>query len=139
MDQDDVGRRVKDEAERMLREGVHRQIHGAYDALGHSLVIPGMEVEHEEGSSDLVFGHCAKCHTELRTFDPTHPAFESFQDQHQGTNWTCDVCNGQFILDSPDSSLSQKGVEINRMFCCPTFVVCNWKACAECQNSVNDA
>ena len=129
---DDLGRRVKEEAVRMLKEGVDRQIHGASDALGHSLVIPGMKVEYEEGSSDMMYGHCAKCQSELRIYDATHPAYVTFRDTG-AAKWTCNVCRKEFLVDSPDVSMSTEVARANRMFCCPTFVVCDWKACATCQ------
>eukprot|EP01047_Picozoa_sp_COSAG01_P035292 COSAG01_NODE_2699_length_7235_cov_5.600196_4_plen_174_part_00 len=124
--QQDVGlsaklaERAKDEVERMLRQGTHFEIVTVYDNSRHALMIPPLEAEHEAGSTDLVFGHCGACHTELRAYKETHPCYA--QLGRQSLTWRCNVCGDEF---TPTETL----------FCCPTFNACQWQACASCQST----
>ena len=109
--------KVQEQIERMLREGTHKQIKGAYDQLGHTMVVPGTEVELEPGDTDEKIGSCKMCGKELRIYDQTHPDYVSYGPLD---SWNCDVCAKTFGADE-------------QLFCCDTFEACDWGACATCQ------
>lgn len=129
-DMSDLSDRVKAEAAKMLREGTHREINTAYNQLGHSLIIPGMKVESEAGSHDLIFGECLVCGNELRIYDETHPAWSTIGDVNDYLEgWDCDVC---------DQAFSGPGQPKSALFCCDSFTICDWSACQTCQFHARD-
>merc|ERR1711939_435016 len=58
----------------------------------------------------------------MGVYDQTHPSYHIFGNlEDYADGWDCDVCGQNFDHTA-------------QLFCCATFTVCDWSACAECQN-----